>query len=494
MNMLTIDEAYELTQKLHGAPDTFRINTNLNWNLAPAFFSPKGNSTYITLSHTNNDISKVNINETGLLDKLSILLWMGYGCQKIRVSLESDLKKANSGLRPKYFPQRAVASGGAAYPNEIYINFNADKQYIYRYSPNYHALIAHNQSINTDNQSDIKIYINVKFERTCFKYKTFAYRLSAVDTGAVLGRLIAILNALNIDFDLDFDFNGYDTNELLKINDNLEGTYAILSIKHNSVTAINDVINQYNIKNDASLNTNAAQEQSCIPAEMIALHQRAHYCDTQEENKIKTQTNLKKYRTYPLTDLFEASLNRASLANFFTGESSSKKVLIECIEHCVNLLKSVSHHCKGGSLPNLNFYCSVFNLSDLESGLYFYNQNQLILIDKDDHQLDITKSLHLSSANIALSSFIIHITGNIDWRGNSRGLKFYRILQMYAGIATEAISLAANMSGLSAHPYLGYNSNKIKKIYKIIPSDQEILCQICIGDPDHNNIYHQIMI
>lgn len=509
MNKVKIKEAFEFTKKLHGAPEAFHIDTNFHLKNAPPFFSSIGDNPRLCLPNIHN----IQIAQMHPWEEVSLMLWLSSACQRVRLSLEEVTNGDDALLfRPKFFPQRAIASGGACYPTELYFCFSPKwdcfseeaSSYIFKYSPNYHALVAHRSKngemfpVFYDKSSpDIQIFLNVKFERSSTKYKSFAYRLTAVDTGFLLGKIITVLKEFECEIRVDFDFPGKKIDNFLDINHPDEGVYVIISLfnffnKENShkkidIKKINFDNKKFNDKNNYSAN---------IPIELLEMHKFSHDTFLSNETSKKLTTRPRKnYGKSNFSLLIHASENRGSLANYFIDSPSSKKILLLCINNAIKTLEDMDFFNLKSDLPPLKLYCAVFNVSEFKCGLYRFDKEKrkLILLDDKPNKEEIFDCLHLKSANIMLSSFIVHVVGPLDWRQTARGPRQYRIQQMLAGVAMEAITLVANQAGLSAHPYLGFNGKKLKDLYKTLSADEEILSQICIGKPNHNFIYTPIM-
>jgi SagB-type dehydrogenase family enzyme len=246
-----IDEAIAFINKLHGVPEVFDKNYKIDWNVAPARFSYVGNKKRIDLPLLGDFYKKNNaFHKYSVIEQLSFFLWASCGCSKIRISpnqfiFPNNLTEAKEAKIFGFFPRRVIASGGASYPAEIYITFEGEwdnilheaSAYIFRYSPNFHSLIAHKKitrfNKNTtdeyeNNQYRLNIFLCVNFHRTSFKYKSFAYRLSAVDLGCVLGRINRLAGRLFFNTTFDFDFLGKKLDRKLGLNSSVEATYAII--------------------------------------------------------------------------------------------------------------------------------------------------------------------------------------------------------------------------------------------------------------------------
>lgn len=488
MSNYNLQDAIKFTYKLHGPPHKFKISpfserTN-------DFFYFMENKVDIDLPFVNTcGISLSKFRKLSSLEKLSFIFFICYGIHKTRIHFDGDTNLGTA--KPILSSRRVIASGGASYPTEIYIilnnqinNFNNSHYYAFKYLPNFHALMLINNTSknlllnlkNRDKHNYIQIYLTVKFEKSARKYKSFAYRLTAVDTGLVIRRITAILESLKIRYLIDFDFDSKTAEKNLNLTSPYEGVYAIITIENflENFIKLEHIIS-------ASRRFKFSFNPYSLPDDLKLMHT---FCNKYIYNKKLFHKKINDYyqTSYSIKKLVKAIDKRTSKAEDFIGLPSHKMSLFKILNYAIKSLHFINKHCAFNNNPiNLKLYCAVLNVTHIDSGLYSYDGKKIILLNKGNFRKSLTDSLHIQSVNIGLSAFIIHIVGELNWQNSMRGPKNYRIQQMLVGCALEAITLAANIYNLSAHAYLGYDSEKIKSLYNSFSKNEFILAQICLG-------------
>lgn len=469
MNIVDKFDELAFIKKLHGPPSEFRFNekATITHNRPGALIREMD----VFLPITDALISsRAHYAKASDLEKLSFLLSNIYGIHKTRVNFypattsESDLKLA-------VIPRRVIASGGACYPTNIYLSLQDESQngYFFRYFPSFHALSVEAATKLSDKAT---LFFTVQFNRTVPKYKSFAYRLTAVDNGLVLARSLFLLNSLEIPAQLIFDCDQLQYEKSLSLDTAEESLYAMIHLDNNFFCQ--------SVKPNS--NEVFERQENPLPYEIASMDQICR--STPSTSKTSNFILHSQEPLYSLESLIQTICNRASRANYFSGHPLNKKLLLDSLAMTARSLEFIVATCINEVLPKIKICCLVLNISGVDSGAYFYDQEskELQLIQRGHYHKLITDCLYIKSANIGLANYVVHFVGDLSHDRVRSNPKYYRIQQMLIGCYIEALTLAVSNQTITAHPYLGFNAKKIQIIYanKIEPNELP-LGQVCVG-------------
>jgi hypothetical protein len=89
--------------------------------------------------------------------------------------------------------------------------------------------------------------------------------------------------------------------------------------------------------------------------------------------------------------------------------------------------------------------------------------------------------MHIGNVNLRLAAFVTHVFGpRAAWSGEW-GPRGYRTSQMVVGAAVDALTLAAARAGLSANPFLGFDTADVGRLYPGLDPDEIPLVQMAVG-------------
>jgi SagB-type dehydrogenase family enzyme len=140
---------------------------------------------------------------------------------------------------------RSAASAGALYPTEVYVLSNGLRGLddgLYHFSIATHGLVKlrHGRFSRAesgfmhDGASEgisLTFFLTAIFFRSAWKYRTRSYRYHLLDTGHVLENLDLSLKALNLPYEITFDFEDRSVNHLLGLDENREAALALCRVK-----------------------------------------------------------------------------------------------------------------------------------------------------------------------------------------------------------------------------------------------------------------------
>ena len=188
------DSPAAFIRRLHLAPHRSLTSAEtIDWTLAPKFLPQRLGATVIALPRALPPWAPAP-------DDRSVFAlfgdWLASSAMVHRVQLGVGKTAADRPSPPS--ARRVLPSGGAAHPVDQYFRFGprwadiatplADHSWIYL--PQFHALCAHRRTERLAGHATVEANVVTVMSRTAFKYRAFAYRLSAVDTGVAIGRLV----------------------------------------------------------------------------------------------------------------------------------------------------------------------------------------------------------------------------------------------------------------------------------------------------------------
>ncbi|MXQ55394.1 SagB family peptide dehydrogenase [Shimazuella alba] len=488
-------------------PDKIRPDDwEVDWNNAPYPFKIYQDRPKIALSH---EIPLSFQKKTGnlSLDKLGCFLWCVFGITKVVYATYpahiDDIPHTATMYR------RFVPSGGALYPNELYlyIKLNDIPPGIYHYDAAHHSLVLLREG-NYDaylanalgNRCDISdcfatIFVSIFFWKNFFKYHNFAYRLQGLDSGVVIGQLLEVAKQTSFDTTIYYQFLDEQINHLLGLSTEKESIYAVIPMA-SSLSIQSDTFTEDKITEVPVISHNYhMKSKKLIPYPDL---QRIHLQSIQQEIKAfpsiqrtkpifqtkKQITPLPPCRSH-LPPFLETCRSRVSPGADFT----KKTVTLEQLSTLLHTVRDATSHSNDLSehadhpFYHLTIAGYLYEVEEVSNGLYCYNpaNHSLQLIQEGDFRFYFQQSMTHQHINLFQVPICLHILGDPLLGTEYLGTRAYRIRQMETGILVQRLLLAASSIGFGGHPLLGYNTKMIDQLYQIQDQKETTLIQIPIG-------------
>ena len=177
------------------------------------------------------------------LMELGHFLWYVYGLtQYSQFALNEETKeKAVSFVQSV---RRFVPSGGALYPNELYVYIKLEDAPtgIYHYDVAHHRLILVREG-NYDSylsrslgnsypitDSFCTVFISTVFWKNFYKYNNFSYRLQGLDAGVLIGQSLEVADQMGFSTKVCYQFLDRSINHLLGLSEQDESVYAVIPL------------------------------------------------------------------------------------------------------------------------------------------------------------------------------------------------------------------------------------------------------------------------
>jgi SagB-type dehydrogenase family enzyme len=449
------------------------------------------------------------------LRKIGHFLWYVYGLTQFSQSVFSlDPTENITELMQSY--RRFAPSGGALYPNELYVYLKIEDlpKGVYHYDVAHHRLVLLREgdfdsyiARALGNRCEISscfgtVFVSTMFWKNFFKYNNFAYRLQGLDAGVLIGQLLEVSKRFGFESGVYFQFLDRAINHLLGLSEQEESVYAVipLSVEPTIWSA-----------NGREMDRMVSSEQLCQELKSIEPN---HYVRSQ---RVKEYPMLTKLNTLSMLD----STTKFPLIEAKENEISEGQAV--ALPHVERLSYDLGSVCRNRFSPDMDFILGkvtqvelanllheatdsflyrndleaahkkheprvslnvcLYNVEGIPNGAYQYDSttHSLRQVHLGDHRLLLQSGMSLYNVNLLQVPMCIHVTGVKDYYKPTLGYRGYRIQQMEAGMLVQRLLLSSGAVGMGGHPLLGYDSDLCDQIYKMEPQGKTSLIQIPIG-------------
>ncbi len=449
------------------------------------------------------------------LERIGHFLWYVYGITQVSQSVHpQDSEEQDS--YPIHSYRRFAPSGGALYPNELYIYLKLDdfQDGIYHYDVAHHRLVLLREG-NFDsyleralgNRCEISTcfgtaFVSTRFWKNFFKYNNFAYRLQGLDGGVLMGQLLETAKRFGLESGVYVQFLDSAINRLLGLTEEEENVYTVIPL---SVAATNWA------GNGRGMEQTLTAEELCqeLPPISVEIYERSGrireypmLLAVNEASKIASTVAFQKLRKQPVFragekeihlpeiesftyDFAEACKHRYSPEMDFVMGKVSQRLLGTILKKATQsfTFRSDLDDVFSGKEPGVSIFGCLYNVEGVPNGAYVYDSGRHSLreICTGDYRLQLQSGLSLDNVNLLQVPLCLHIIGNKDYYKDTLGYRGYRIMQMEAGMLVQQLLLASSASGFGGHPLLGFDTTLTDKIYKLDSEAQTTLIQLPIG-------------
>ncbi|MGE6230500.1 SagB family peptide dehydrogenase [Paenibacillus chitinolyticus] len=455
------------------------------------------------------------------LRRVGHFLWYVFGLTQLSQSvLTSNSMVQSMGLLQMY--RRFAPSGGALYPNEVYVYLKLEDlpTGVYHYDVAHHRLVLLREG-NFDsylagamgNRYDVlacfgTVFVSTLFWKNFFKYNNFSYRLQGLDAGALIGQLLEVAKRFGFASGVYFRYLDRAVNHLLGISEQEESVYAVIPL------SVEPEISWFTDSDEGERSVSAAELCRELPAV-----QHEHYVRSRRVNefpmliKMNEASLLESLRSIPRTgekkiahcgghvvvlpyvkrllyDLASVSRRRYSPDSDFRMSQVSQEQLALLLREATasfrywNDLDGVHEN----PVSRVSLYVCLYNVEGIPEGAYHYDSaaHALRLIRHGDYRLQLQQGMPSDNVNLFQVPLCFHIAGDKDHLAAAMGYRGYRIQQMEAGMLVQYLLLAASAIGLGGHPLLGFDARLCDEIYKMTSQGLTSLIQIPIGPYRHS--------
>jgi SagB-type dehydrogenase family enzyme len=446
------------------------------------------------------------------VERIGHFLWYVYGMSGVSQSVYPDDFGEES--YPIHSYRRFAPSGGALYPNELYLYLKLEDlpQGIYHYDAAHHRLVLLRDG-NVDSYLERALgncceistcfataFVSVRYWKNFFKYNNFSYRLQGLDAGVLMGQLLETSKRFRFETGVYAQFLDSPINHLLGLSEGEESVYSVIPL---SVAATNwggrgmerKVTAEELCRElpDISLTHYERSEKVREFPRLLEVNEASKLDCTGDFQKVAKQPGMRggekeihlpeiEYCTY---DFVEACQKRHSPEiDFVMGKVSQEQlaVLLKRATHSYSFRSDLDNVFDGKD-PRVSIYGCLYNVEGIPNGAYAYDsvRHSLREIGTGDYRLQLQSGLSLDNVNLLQVPLCLHIIGNKDYCKDNLGYRGYRIMQMEAGMLVQRLLLSSAAVGFGGHPLLGFDTAVTDGIYRLEAENLTSLIQIPIG-------------
>ncbi|HWO95045.1 MAG TPA: SagB family peptide dehydrogenase [Bacillus sp. (in: firmicutes)] len=451
------------------------------------------------------------------LRRIGHFLWYVFGLTQLCQSVFTlDDKEQATDVMQSY--RRFAPSGGALYPNELYVYLKIEDLPVgvYHYDAAHHRLVLLRKgsfdsyiASALGHRCDVSacfgtVFVSTMFWKNFFKYNHFAYRLQGLDAGVVIGQLLEVAKRFGFASGVYFQFLDRAINHLLGLSEQEESVYAIIPL------SVEPTIWSANGR-DIGGTVSAAE----LCRELAAIR-HDHYVRSQRVMEYPMLTKMNEASMLESTQSFRRIREKER-------ESESDEAQSVALPHVKRLSYDLADVCRKRYSPDMDFvlgkvsqqqlaallqeatasfsyrndldeaykkqepgvslYGCLHNVEGIPDGAYHYDNTAHALrqVHPGDHRLRLQYGMSLDNVNLFQVPICVHVAGDKDHFITTLGYRGYRIQQMEAGMLVQRLLLAASAIGMGGHPLLGFDVNVCDGIYKMESQGKTSLIQIPIG-------------
>lgn len=446
--------------------------------------------------------------------KISHYLWYVYGLTQICQSAFSSGSNEEVGLMQSN--RRFVPSGGALYPNELYVYLKCEDlpTGVYHYDVARHHIVLLREG-NFDSflskalgdRCDVSncfgtVFVSTMFWKNFFKYNNFSYRLQGLDTGVLVGQILEVSKRFGFSAGVYFQFLDRAINHLIGLSEKEESIYGVipLSLEDSFLFSNDDVINSVNTDTELCKELPRVKHNVFIKSKRVLEYPLL--VKMNESSMIKSTKNFRQLnekksmdRDSLIVDLPKVerlsydftSINRKrfSIDVDFVSKKVSKINLATLLYEATSAFSYLNDlnelNNKNRTRPSL--YCCLYNIEDIPNGAYYYDDmtHTLRLVQLGDYRHQLQHGLSGANVNLFQVPICLHVVGDKEHLKSSIGYRGYRIQHMEAGMMIQRLLLSAFAIGMGGHPLLGYDAKLCDEIYQLNAEQKTSLIQIPIG-------------
>ncbi|ARI76221.1 SagB family peptide dehydrogenase [Halobacillus mangrovi] len=447
---------------------------------------------------------------SGDLDTISYYLWYVYGLSQFsQTALSSEMDHDSIETIQSF--RRFPPSGGALYPNELYLYLKTEAlpKGMYHYDVAHHSLSLLREgnfdSYLAKSLGDTSpmcdcfavIIITTMFWKNFFKYNNFSYRLQGLDAGALMGQMLEVSKRFGFSTNVHFQFLDEAINHLLGLDGQEESTYAVIPLSDHEKVDVRDVAAvtaSELVKELPKIKTTTYQRSEKVMdyPEISQINQHALIDSTRLFRSIQEGKKLKDYQNVTILpeaekleiDFPEVCRRRHSPELDFTSKIIHRNQLSSLLKETFDSFKYHNDlNQEKVYTPRLSIYGCFYNIEGMENGAYQYDEasHSLLRIKKGDYRIPLQGGMTLDNVNFHRVPMCFHIAGDRTFYKSKLGYRGYRILHMEAGMLLQRLLLTASALGMNGHPLLGFDVNVCDEIYELADSEQTTLLQVPIG-------------
>jgi SagB-type dehydrogenase family enzyme len=450
------------------------------------------------------------------LREIGHFLWYVFGLTQIRqdVFAEEDNALLNG---PLQLCRRYAPSGGALYPNEMYIYLNISDAPVgvYHYDSAHHRLVLLREgrydaylSRTLGNRCDLSacfgvVLVSTMFWKNFYKYNNFSCRLQGLDAGVLIGQLLEVAKRFGFEPGVYVQFVDRAVNHLLGLSEQEESVYAVVPLSadaaiewfadgnegHGSLAA-----EQLSGELPPVMHEHYVRSRNIVGYPMLVRMNEASFLDSAmsfrqisgtpgvSDKVEKLELPQAKRLSYDLAAVCRARYSPET--EFVMGRVTREELAALLQEVSLSFpYRNDMDGTQGQTTPRVALYGCIYGVDGIPDGAYRYDdvEHSLQPVCPGDQRYRLQRGMSLGNVSLFQVPVCLHIAGDKGHLRRELGYRGYRIQQMEAGMLVQRILLAASALGIGGRPLLGFDAKLCDQIYGLAQYGQTALIQIPIG-------------
>jgi SagB-type dehydrogenase family enzyme len=406
--------------------------------------------------------------------------------------------------------ERPTPSGGRRYPSELYLASRALPDLpagLYRYAPARHALerlrdndiraeVIRSLAMPPPGTPDVILFLTSVFWRTAVRYGEYAYRLQALDTGALAGHALALGDVTGLHTAIHLDFADGPVHSVLRVDTARENCQAIITMTAaaGGPKLPGDVGPEAALPGDANRDPARPGDIGPEPAPPIVLPalpgpardvlplSAALHAASLREAPMDSGNGLEARAGEPTPGAVPAAAgipHRYSATRGFRPDPIRADALTAILATA----------CAGyaGDLPDTQvpLYVIASRVTDLAAGAYRYDpvSGRLAAVRTGDQLPVLAAGLTVSYPAVSEAGAVFVTVGDYE-RGFPRyGDRWYRMHTIGCGVVAERVCLAASALRLGSHLRCDFDPAVVGEALGLDPGAQAPVAMVLVGPP-----------
>lgn len=444
--------------------------------------------------------------------RIGNFLWYTFGLNQFSQSVSPFSSEEHWDIMQSL--RRSVPSGGALYPNELYMFLKLEDlpEGIYHYDVPHHRLVPLRKG-NFDSyiaralggRCDVSscfgaVFVTTVFWKNYFKYNNFAYRLQGLDAGGVIGQLIEVSKRFGFAAGVYFQFLDRALNHLLGLSEDEESVYAAIPLSveptgwasarsRSEITTASELCEEITpIRTKNLVRSKKIKDYQMLTSINKASMQES----TNSFSQIMPPESHSEGRPVTLPPVNRISYDLASVCrerfspdmDFASGRVSRERLVALLQEAAESYLyRNDLDMAIEKRASRVTIYMCLNHVEGIPDGAYYYDSDAHSLreISPGDHRLAPQTGMPAGNVNLFQVPLCFHIAGDKAYHKAELGCRGYRIQQMEAGMLMRRLLIAATALGMGGHPLLGFDAKISDVIYNLETQGKTSLIQIPIG-------------
>jgi SagB-type dehydrogenase family enzyme len=449
------------------------------------------------------------------LSDIGHFLWYAFGLTQVcQWDVFGDGAEQAGGVTHSF--RRFLPSGGALYPNELYLYLRVEDlpAGIYHYDTAHHRLVLLREgdfdsylARALGNRCDVSacfgtVFVSTMFWKNFFKYHNFSYRLQGLDTGVLIGQLLAVAKRFGFSSGVYFQFLDRAVNHLLGLSEQDESVYAVIPLsvepgmtwfadreRAGTITSSELCRELRPVKHDHYVRSRRVLAYPML----VKMNEASLLESTRSFRHVEGETYANgKGWTVPLLPVNRLSYDLASACkkrhspgmDFVLGKVSQEQIATLLREATASFAyRNDLDGARENPKPRVSLYLCSHYVEGIPDGAYCYDSDAhaLRMERPGDHRLLLQQAMSLDNVNLFQTPLCLHAAGGRDHLKTALGYRGYRIQQMEAGMLVQHVLLAASAIGMGGHPLLGFDAKLCDQIYRIASQGKTCLIQLPVG-------------